>query len=434
MSDIFRTICGDSLYILPDDYYNYSDLPSPDELRFKILVKSKIDFGKNIIKRSTVLLHNNNEEAFNPMNIDKSNSLRSSNLNISNEISPENLIDIDNESLKNVISQAEFNGVLGLDEKKSQEFSYRTKSILILNEKFDPKIRNNKKAVTCSTKDETFHNEQDDCEIPNHTLLSSLMQSSNRSYIPNSISKLNLNYNAFGFNKKTQSESLISKIKAPSEIEIDKNNIKINLECIKEEQEDKITENYSPKNYKFKKQNAISPKNMTVNKYLLNFDDYDKNKKETDVKENKSKTFRNSLKPMLGSQNLLGIGNVIVSTLSSSQNLDCPKLNSDFLNIISLWGIKIESQTKMLFSVSSLNEDKINKIFFENEKFIIDFNKKYLTRIYPTGKRIDSSNYDPIIPFFAGAQMIALNMQTNDLPLLIYNSKFIENGGYIILI
>jgi hypothetical protein len=38
-------------------------------------------------------------------------------------------------------------------------------------------------------------------------------------------------------------------------------------------------------------------------------------------------------------------------------------------------------------------------------------------RVYPDGKRIDSSNYNPIDHWYAGAQVVALNYQTfgNDL-------------------
>jgi phosphatidylinositol phospholipase C, delta len=34
---------------------------------------------------------------------------------------------------------------------------------------------------------------------------------------------------------------------------------------------------------------------------------------------------------------------------------------------------------------------------------IVDFHRKFITRIYPAGSRVDSSNYDPISSFNAGA-------------------------------
>lgn len=45
------------------------------------------------------------------------------------------------------------------------------------------------------------------------------------------------------------------------------------------------------------------------------------------------------------------------------------------------------------------------KLFKNSEKTLIDFHKKYFTRIYPAGKRVDSSNYDPIKAFIAGSQI-----------------------------
>eukprot|EP01035_Chromulina_nebulosa_P020678 gene20678-26809_t len=61
-------------------------------------------------------------------------------------------------------------------------------------------------------------------------------------------------------------------------------------------------------------------------------------------------------------------------------------------------------------------------------------NRKHLSRIYPKGTRVDSSNYDPASCWAAGSQMVALNYQTNDLPLHVNTGKFRENGniGYVL--
>ena len=87
------------------------------------------------------------------------------------------------------------------------------------------------------------------------------------------------------------------------------------------------------------------------------------------------------------------------------------------------------SEKRTCWDISSVNESRIVSIFNKNEMDIVNFHKKFLTRIYPAGSRVNSSNYDPIIPFLAGSQIIALNFQTPDLPMLIYLSKFQENGG-----
>lgn len=40
------------------------------------------------------------------------------------------------------------------------------------------------------------------------------------------------------------------------------------------------------------------------------------------------------------------------------------------------------------------------------------YNRKALSRIYPKGQRVESSNYDPYPLWASGCQMVALNFQT----------------------
>ena len=69
---------------------------------------------------------------------------------------------------------------------------------------------------------------------------------------------------------------------------------------------------------------------------------------------------------------------------------------------------------------------KLNK---HHQKDIVDFHKKFLTRIYPNASRIDSSNFDPIPAWATGSQLVALNFQTHDEALLLNYAKFSSNGG-----
>lgn len=46
--------------------------------------------------------------------------------------------------------------------------------------------------------------------------------------------------------------------------------------------------------------------------------------------------------------------------------------------------------------ISSLEENKVN------DK-LLQFHRKYFSRIYPAGSRVDSSNYDPIPAFSCGS-------------------------------
>ncbi|KAK3610357.1 hypothetical protein CHS0354_008630 [Potamilus streckersoni] len=62
------------------------------------------------------------------------------------------------------------------------------------------------------------------------------------------------------------------------------------------------------------------------------------------------------------------------------------------------------------------------------------YNRKQLSRVYPKGQRVDSSNYDPFPMWNCGAQMVALNYQTEDRPMQLNEGRFMRNGrcGYVL--
>jgi phosphatidylinositol phospholipase C delta len=57
------------------------------------------------------------------------------------------------------------------------------------------------------------------------------------------------------------------------------------------------------------------------------------------------------------------------------------------------------------------------------------YNQTHMSRTYPAGKRVDSSNYNPMLAWATGCQMVALNFQTSDAALRINDGRFRENGG-----
>ncbi|KTF90120.1 hypothetical protein cypCar_00040164, partial [Cyprinus carpio] len=57
------------------------------------------------------------------------------------------------------------------------------------------------------------------------------------------------------------------------------------------------------------------------------------------------------------------------------------------------------------------------------------YNKRQMSRIYPKGGRVDSSNYMPQIFWNAGCQMVSLNFQTPDLGMQLNQGKFEYNGA-----
>jgi len=82
-------------------------------------------------------------------------------------------------------------------------------------------------------------------------------------------------------------------------------------------------------------------------------------------------------------------------------------------------------------NMCSFSEERIGE--FDSAAFC-QHNCRFLSRVYPKGARIDSSNYNPCPYWSCGSQMVALNFQTMDKPMLLNEGKFKLNGssGYIL--
>ena len=61
------------------------------------------------------------------------------------------------------------------------------------------------------------------------------------------------------------------------------------------------------------------------------------------------------------------------------------------------------------WNISSISESKLSKLYSKHQCILIDFHKKFFTRIYPNAIRLNSSNYSPIEGFLSGSQIVALN-------------------------
>ncbi|KAF7225191.1 1-phosphatidylinositol 4,5-bisphosphate phosphodiesterase gamma-2 isoform X2 [Nothobranchius furzeri] len=67
-------------------------------------------------------------------------------------------------------------------------------------------------------------------------------------------------------------------------------------------------------------------------------------------------------------------------------------------------------------------------------KDFLQYNRKSLSRIYPKGQRVESSNYDPYPMWAVGCHMVALNFQTADKYTQLNSALFSLNGstGYVL--
>uniref|UniRef100_A0AAY4CTN7 Phosphoinositide phospholipase C n=1 Tax=Denticeps clupeoides TaxID=299321 RepID=A0AAY4CTN7_9TELE len=85
--------------------------------------------------------------------------------------------------------------------------------------------------------------------------------------------------------------------------------------------------------------------------------------------------------------------------------------------------------------MSSFPETKAEKYVnrIKGKKFL-QYNRLQLSRIYPKGQRLDSSNYDPLPMWLCGSQLVALNFQTADKPMQMNQALFMLNGrsGYVL--
>ncbi|GLT78947.1 hypothetical protein SLA2020_504640 [Shorea laevis] len=81
----------------------------------------------------------------------------------------------------------------------------------------------------------------------------------------------------------------------------------------------------------------------------------------------------------------------------------------------------------------SLSEQKLKKAAVTHGKQIVRFTQRNLLRVYPKGIRVDSSNYDPMIGWMHGAQLVAFNMQGVGRSLWLMHGMFRANGscGYV---
>ncbi|XP_054653370.1 1-phosphatidylinositol 4,5-bisphosphate phosphodiesterase beta-2 isoform X2 [Dunckerocampus dactyliophorus] len=86
------------------------------------------------------------------------------------------------------------------------------------------------------------------------------------------------------------------------------------------------------------------------------------------------------------------------------------------------------------YVISSFVETKGEAMIAKNAVEFVEYNKRQMSRIYPKGTRMDSSNFNPQPFWTVGCQMVALNYQTMDFPMQLNTSLFEFNGrtGYIL--
>uniref|UniRef100_A0A670YZ34 Phosphoinositide phospholipase C n=1 Tax=Pseudonaja textilis TaxID=8673 RepID=A0A670YZ34_PSETE len=84
--------------------------------------------------------------------------------------------------------------------------------------------------------------------------------------------------------------------------------------------------------------------------------------------------------------------------------------------------------------MSSFSERKARKLIKDSGNFFVRYNTRYLSRIYPLGLKMNSSNYNPQEMWNVGCQIVALNFQTPGAEMDLNDGRFLVNGrcGYVL--
>uniref|UniRef100_A0A3B1KDR1 Phosphoinositide phospholipase C n=1 Tax=Astyanax mexicanus TaxID=7994 RepID=A0A3B1KDR1_ASTMX len=93
-----------------------------------------------------------------------------------------------------------------------------------------------------------------------------------------------------------------------------------------------------------------------------------------------------------------------------------------------------EAAKKPPNEMSSFTEKVALKHIKTSGKLFVQHNSQHLSRIYPSGFRLQSSNYDPQDMWNVGCQLVALNFQTDGEQMDLNRGRFLPNGrcGYVL--
>uniref|UniRef100_A0A8C5HI92 Phosphoinositide phospholipase C n=1 Tax=Gouania willdenowi TaxID=441366 RepID=A0A8C5HI92_GOUWI len=84
--------------------------------------------------------------------------------------------------------------------------------------------------------------------------------------------------------------------------------------------------------------------------------------------------------------------------------------------------------------MSSFSESEALRHVKDSGMYFVRHNSHHLSRIYPSGQRLQSSNYNPQEMWNGGCQIVALNFQTPGEQMDLNQGRFLQNGqcGYVL--
>uniref|UniRef100_A0A8C3APJ6 Phosphoinositide phospholipase C n=1 Tax=Cyclopterus lumpus TaxID=8103 RepID=A0A8C3APJ6_CYCLU len=140
--------------------------------------------------------------------------------------------------------------------------------------------------------------------------------------------------------------------------------------------------------------------------------------------------------------NLDYLGTITCSVICLLQGTASSEVNAteemstlvNYIEPVKFKSFEVANKRRKFFEMSSLVETKGMDTLKSSPIEFVEYNKNQLSRIYPKGTRVDSSNYMPQLFWNVGCQMVALNFQTLDLPMQLNMGVFEYNGhsGYLL--
>uniref|UniRef100_A0A8C8VKE1 Phosphoinositide phospholipase C n=1 Tax=Pelusios castaneus TaxID=367368 RepID=A0A8C8VKE1_9SAUR len=97
-------------------------------------------------------------------------------------------------------------------------------------------------------------------------------------------------------------------------------------------------------------------------------------------------------------------------------------------------GLEHALRNQQACEMSSFSERKARKLIKESGNSLVRYNARQLSRIYPLGLKMNSSNYNPQEMWNAGCQLVALNFQTPGWEMDLNQGRFLVNKrcGYVL--
>ncbi|XP_055350287.1 1-phosphatidylinositol 4,5-bisphosphate phosphodiesterase beta-4-like isoform X2 [Paramacrobiotus metropolitanus] len=113
-----------------------------------------------------------------------------------------------------------------------------------------------------------------------------------------------------------------------------------------------------------------------------------------------------------------------------------PRLSSlvNYIQAVKFQGFEVAAKRNLSHCVSSFSDAAGSHLLQTSALQFVSYNIRQLSRIYPRGPAVESSNFPPYTFWSAGCQMVALNFQTPDVAMQLNSAKFEYNAntGYLL--